>query len=89
MLTGAMFMLEIYDRVLPSRSVPTPAGGNRSRTHRPRSSWPDKSMGINHLDKVEIAHVLQQLVLEYVVQHGVGVGRDHRICTHVVVRGIQ
>ena len=23
MLTGAMFMLEIYDRVLPSRSVPT------------------------------------------------------------------
>ena len=23
MLTGALFMLEIYDRVLPSRSVPT------------------------------------------------------------------
>jgi ATP-binding cassette, subfamily C, type I secretion system permease/ATPase len=23
MLTGAMFMLEVYDRVLPSRSVPT------------------------------------------------------------------
>ena len=26
MLTGAMFMLEIYDRVLPSRSVPTLVG---------------------------------------------------------------
>jgi ATP-binding cassette, subfamily C, bacterial PrsD len=26
MLTGAMFMLEIYDRVLPSRSVPTLIG---------------------------------------------------------------
>ena len=26
MLTGAMFMLEIYDRVLPSRSVPTLLG---------------------------------------------------------------
>ena len=23
MLTGAMFMLEVYDRVLPSRSMPT------------------------------------------------------------------
>jgi len=23
MLTGALFMLEIYDRILPSRSVPT------------------------------------------------------------------
>ena len=23
MLTGALFMLEVYDRVLPSRSVPT------------------------------------------------------------------
>ncbi|TGV95811.1 type I secretion system permease/ATPase, partial [Mesorhizobium sp. M2D.F.Ca.ET.145.01.1.1] len=23
MLTGAMFMLQVYDRVLPSRSVPT------------------------------------------------------------------
>ena len=23
MLTGAFFMLEVYDRVLPSRSVPT------------------------------------------------------------------
>lgn len=44
---------------------------------------------INHLDKVEVAHVLQQLVLEYVVQHGVGVGRDHRARGHVVVPGIQ
>ena len=26
MLTGAMFMLEIYDRVLPSRSMPTLVG---------------------------------------------------------------
>ena len=26
MLTGAMFMLQIYDRVLPSRSVPTLVG---------------------------------------------------------------
>jgi ATP-binding cassette subfamily C protein len=26
MLTGAVFMLEIYDRVLPSRSVPTLIG---------------------------------------------------------------
>ena len=26
MLTGAVFMLEIYDRVLPSRSVPTLVG---------------------------------------------------------------
>src|SRR5438046_2705085 len=26
MLTGALFMLEIYDRVLPSRSVPTLVG---------------------------------------------------------------
>ena len=26
MLTGALFMLEIYDRVLPSRSVPTLIG---------------------------------------------------------------
>src|SRR3981189_142258 len=26
MLTGAMFMLEVYDRVLPSRSVPTLVG---------------------------------------------------------------
>src|SRR5437763_9618452 len=26
MLTGAIFMLEIYDRVLPSRSVPTLIG---------------------------------------------------------------
>jgi ATP-binding cassette, subfamily C, bacterial PrsD len=26
MLTGSMFMLEIYDRVLPSRSVPTLIG---------------------------------------------------------------
>src|SRR5262249_5899641 len=26
MLTGAMFMLEVYDRVLPSRSVPTLIG---------------------------------------------------------------
>ena len=26
MLTGAIFMLEIYDRVLPSRSVPTLVG---------------------------------------------------------------
>src|ERR1700730_4035282 len=26
MLTGAMFMLEIYDRVLPSRSIPTLVG---------------------------------------------------------------
>ena len=24
MLTGAMFMLEVYDRVIPSRSMPTP-----------------------------------------------------------------
>jgi ATP-binding cassette subfamily C protein len=23
MLTGALFMLEVYDRILPSRSVPT------------------------------------------------------------------
>ena len=26
MLTGAIFMLEVYDRVLPSRSVPTLVG---------------------------------------------------------------
>ena len=26
MLTGAMFMLEVYDRVLPSRSTPTLVG---------------------------------------------------------------
>src|SRR4051812_21536463 len=26
MLTGSIFMLEVYDRVLPSRSVPTLAG---------------------------------------------------------------
>jgi ATP-binding cassette subfamily C protein len=26
MLSGAMFMLEIYDRVLPSRSTPTLVG---------------------------------------------------------------
>ena len=26
MLTGALFMLEVYDRVLPSRSVPTLVG---------------------------------------------------------------
>ena len=26
MLTGAMFMLEVYDRVLPSRSMPTLLG---------------------------------------------------------------
>ena len=26
MLTGSIFMLEIYDRVLPSRSVPTLIG---------------------------------------------------------------
>src|ERR1700738_81560 len=26
MLTGAMFMLQVYDRVLPSRSVPTLIG---------------------------------------------------------------
>jgi ABC-type protease/lipase transport system fused ATPase/permease subunit len=26
MLTGAFFMLEVYDRVLPSRSVPTLVG---------------------------------------------------------------
>ena len=26
MLTGAIFMLEVYDRVLPSRSVPTLIG---------------------------------------------------------------
>src|SRR5918911_4489458 len=26
MLTGALFMLEVYDRVLPSRSVPTLIG---------------------------------------------------------------
>src|SRR5213080_5400380 len=26
MLTGAMFMLQVYDRVLPSRSVPTLVG---------------------------------------------------------------
>src|SRR5215471_13622430 len=26
MLTGALFMLEVYDRVLPSRSVPTLMG---------------------------------------------------------------
>jgi ATP-binding cassette, subfamily C, bacterial PrsD len=24
MLAGALFMLEVYDRILPSRSVPTP-----------------------------------------------------------------
>ena len=29
MLTGAIFMLEIYDRVLPSRSIPTLASMRR------------------------------------------------------------
>ena len=29
-LTGSFFMLEVYDRVLPSRSVPTLVGARRS-----------------------------------------------------------
>ena len=50
MLTGAMFMLEIYDRVLPSRSMPTlvgliDSGGStvcclgRSRLQSADASW--------------------------------------------------
>src|SRR3569833_787227 len=31
-LTGSIFMLEVYDRVLPSRSVPTLIGQNNNAT---------------------------------------------------------
>ena len=36
-LTGSLFMLEVYDRVLPSRSVPTLVGLIVSRA---ASIWP-------------------------------------------------
>ena len=41
MLTGAIFMLEIYDRVLPSHSVPTLDGAHhhRDRACTPRSAY--------------------------------------------------
>ena len=35
-LTGSIFMLEVYDRVLPSRSVPTLVGLSSSP---PASTW--------------------------------------------------
>ena len=38
MLTGAIFMLEIYDRVLPSRSVPTLVGSSCWRADCSRRS---------------------------------------------------
>ena len=43
-LTGSLFMLEVYDRVLPSRSVPTLVGlvdPGRRIVHRPGRSRPD------------------------------------------------
>jgi len=43
-LTGSLFMLEVYDRVLPSRSVPTHGWPDYPRlriVHRPGCSRPD------------------------------------------------
>ena len=47
MLTGAMFMLEIYDRVLPSRSMPTLVGllDSGRRACSPRSALLDLIRG--------------------------------------------
>ena len=78
MLTGAFFMLEIYDRVLPSRSVPTLVGlvvlaaslfaaHGRARPHPRRASW---CASARALDEALSGRVYETLIVRLPLKAG-------------------